>query len=254
MRVFKERYNKFTLLELLVALAIIGILLSILIPSLHRSRLAAKTAMSMSNLKQIYKGTMIYASQNSGWMCLASNNPGHYGNDMPNWRVLIYESIQGENMASEQGARKEEMENGGYRDIMYCPITLDHRGGYPPSHGEGRGHYGMNKYFGITPDNSNSETSSKPGYKHIAFASLNNEYEPFLMPTRKSGSGQKNTSGHNLGGGLYGADDSGNRGYPSYLYPRIQAMACMLDGSISMKSVSWGSQHHNKLKNDMNFK
>ena len=250
----KTNQSRFTLLELLIVIAVIGILLTLLTPSLRSAKMSAMTGVSMSNLNQIYKGTMTYTSQNGGWMCLASNNPHHSGNDKPNWRVLVYESIQGRNMSSDQGPRKEEMENGGYRDIMYCPITLRHRGGYPSAHGEGRGHYGLNKYFGITPDNSNSENSSSPGYKHISFAALNNEYEPFLMPTRKSGTGQKNTSGHNLGGGSYGTDDDGKRGRPSYLYPGIKAMACMLDGSLSMKTASWGAQHHSKLNDDMNLK
>ncbi|MCM8532876.1 MAG: type II secretion system GspH family protein, partial [Lentisphaeraceae bacterium] len=50
----KER--KFTLIELLVVVAIIGILSSILLPSLGKARTKAKEALCISQLKQIGYG------------------------------------------------------------------------------------------------------------------------------------------------------------------------------------------------------
>lgn len=61
---FKLRF--FTLIELLVVVAIIGILMSLLLPSLSKARLAAKRAVCASNLKQIFTGETNYISSNDG--------------------------------------------------------------------------------------------------------------------------------------------------------------------------------------------
>ena len=61
------RKNRFTLLELLVVVAIIAILLSLLLPSLSKSRVKAKRAVELSTRKQLFDATMIYVNNNSGF-------------------------------------------------------------------------------------------------------------------------------------------------------------------------------------------
>ena len=56
--------KKFTLIELLVVVAIIGILVSILMPSLQRARYKAKLKVCTSNQRQIGVGLLIYAADN----------------------------------------------------------------------------------------------------------------------------------------------------------------------------------------------
>lgn len=56
--------KKFTLIELLVVMAVIGILLSILLPSLVKARKSAQIAVCASNLSQIHKSSMLYLKNN----------------------------------------------------------------------------------------------------------------------------------------------------------------------------------------------
>ena len=54
--------KRFTLIELLVVISIIGILLSLLLPSLRNSRDVAKTALCLSNQKQVITSLFHYSS------------------------------------------------------------------------------------------------------------------------------------------------------------------------------------------------
>jgi len=59
-----KKLRLFTLIELLVVVAIIGILSSILLPSLSQARLRGQEAVCKSNLKQLYIGEMLYSGDN----------------------------------------------------------------------------------------------------------------------------------------------------------------------------------------------
>ncbi|MCM8527998.1 MAG: type II secretion system GspH family protein [Lentisphaeraceae bacterium] len=58
--------TKFTLIELLIVVAIIGILLTLLVPSLRRAREAAKFAVCKSNQTQQYRLLLTAANGNNG--------------------------------------------------------------------------------------------------------------------------------------------------------------------------------------------
>lgn len=57
--------KNFTLLELIVVIAVIGILTSILLPSLKKSHYHAKLALCLSNQKQMALATQTYIIENS---------------------------------------------------------------------------------------------------------------------------------------------------------------------------------------------
>jgi len=58
------QYKKFTLVELLIVCAILGILLSLLLPSLAKARESAKLAVCKSNISQISKLCYLYVKDN----------------------------------------------------------------------------------------------------------------------------------------------------------------------------------------------
>jgi prepilin-type N-terminal cleavage/methylation domain-containing protein/prepilin-type processing-associated H-X9-DG protein len=62
----RSRKNGFTLVELLVVIGIIALLISILLPALHKAREAALELTCESNLRQIGMGIQTYADQNRG--------------------------------------------------------------------------------------------------------------------------------------------------------------------------------------------
>ena len=84
--------KKFTLIELLVVVAIIGILASMLLPSLQKARAAGKRAVCISNLKQIGAGMAMYHNDHDDFYPLHSNwgnmlgkqgTSGRYGGTTP---------------------------------------------------------------------------------------------------------------------------------------------------------------------------
>ncbi len=66
----------FTLIEILVVVAIIALLIAILLPALRRAKDQAQTVKCQSNMAQLGKGFYGYSYSNKGYLCSGSFDPG----------------------------------------------------------------------------------------------------------------------------------------------------------------------------------
>src|SRR6266436_6430708 len=117
----------FTLIEMLVVIAIIAILATMLLGSLHRAKGQALGVACMNNFKQITIAWSLYADDNEDW--LAPNDPAyHYGPDgrtwFPSWALgdSRYGSADGTNVDYLIGHRVGSL--GPYLDtekVFKCP-------------------------------------------------------------------------------------------------------------------------------------
>ena len=70
--------KKFTLIELLVIIAIIGILASLLLPTLIKSRKKVRQVLCHNNQKQMYTSVFMYISNNNEEIPRGSNPNGNW--------------------------------------------------------------------------------------------------------------------------------------------------------------------------------
>ena len=57
--------NRFTLLELLIVIAVLGVLITLLLPSLRKAKEASEKAVCASNYQQIFVGSMLSTKNNN---------------------------------------------------------------------------------------------------------------------------------------------------------------------------------------------
>src|SRR5437879_3227930 len=69
-----EGQRSFTMIELLVVVAIIAVLAAILLPALQNAKEQSKRVVCMEHLKQVGVATLIMADDNNGWIN-GSNDP-----------------------------------------------------------------------------------------------------------------------------------------------------------------------------------
>ncbi|MCM8528247.1 MAG: prepilin-type N-terminal cleavage/methylation domain-containing protein [Lentisphaeraceae bacterium] len=114
--------KKFTLIELLVVVAILGILLSILLPSLSKAREKGRDAVCKSNNRQIGTAMMLYTDSND----YRFPSFYRYNYEQQTWHVLLgvqYLDIPGDLTPSggdEGGAYINSNES-----VFSCPSVMD---------------------------------------------------------------------------------------------------------------------------------
>jgi prepilin-type N-terminal cleavage/methylation domain-containing protein len=102
-----RRSRAFTLVELLVVLAIIAILLALLLPSLKRAQEQAARIQCMSNMRSLTNATLLYSNDWKDYMPFNNWGP----NDTTGWAGWLY------NGNVSQGARANQQDN-------FTPLAL----------------------------------------------------------------------------------------------------------------------------------
>ncbi|MDD7986588.1 type II secretion system protein [Lentisphaera marina] len=225
--------KKFTLIEVLVVVAIIGILASLLLPVLGKARKTSRAALSINNLKQIHMATLVYADNNNEILFNSDSNshPRNNGDDTF-WARMVYESSFGMFSLNNNDAQ-DEMASSSYNSMMFCPLLLAERD--PIEHNaSGRSSYNINRYFGRDQND-------------FTLNNLEGKIEPFIMPGTSSNAKSAH-SATNLKHTEYGTSQS----RPAYEY-NGKSLALYLAGHVNYMTVGQGALIQDLVNDNQDF-
>jgi len=106
----------FTLIELLVVISIIGILATLLMPSLQKAREKTKAAVCKSQQKQIYIGMVLYSDVNSEYLPFVRVDSPNAHSKPWHWSIAPYLEVDRE----ENNEQREIIVNLEY-NVFKCP-------------------------------------------------------------------------------------------------------------------------------------
>lgn len=150
-----RRKWKFSLVELLITIAIIAILAGALLPALNSARLKAVSITCTGNLKQLYTGISTYVSDSDGWLPF---KPQQY-NPEPQWAVLLTTYIMKDKhyIPSIGGAAE-------LKGVFFCPARkLPTESPWWPAETEPASHSSSNYRETVRRVNTEMELRSRSG-------------------------------------------------------------------------------------------
>jgi prepilin-type N-terminal cleavage/methylation domain-containing protein len=183
---------RFTLIELLVVVAIIGILTSLLLPSLGKARKKARQAVCLNQQKQVSIGSVLYSDDNEGkivatWIggyenaLTSSNHPISYDDYLGDYmgRVLTLAQKRSQYVYPTDSVSQTN-------SIFLCPLD-DTSSAFAPAY---RRTYAMNGYV--------AKRNSPPGSTAIKYIEVSDSAETILLteyPIAQNSLGKDGSSG-----------------------------------------------------------